>query len=71
MTQSIKIDKWTSGAHYDQWMGRWSRLLAQEFLKWLDFPAGMKWIDVCCGSGVVPTTLKSHEYGMLPTAPSS
>jgi ubiquinone/menaquinone biosynthesis C-methylase UbiE len=53
MMQSIKIDKWTSGAHYDQWMGRWSRLLAQAFLKWLDFPAGMKWIDVCCGSGVV------------------
>jgi SAM-dependent methyltransferase len=53
MVQSIKIDKWTSGGHYDQWMGRWSRLLAQEFLKWLDFPAGMKWIDVCCGSGVV------------------
>ena len=53
MMQSIKIDKWTSGAHYDQWMGRWSRLLAREFLKWLDFPAGMKWIDVCCGSGVV------------------
>jgi ubiquinone/menaquinone biosynthesis C-methylase UbiE len=51
--QSIKIDKWTSGAHYDQWMGRWSRLLAQEFLKWLDFDAAMKWIDVCCGSGVV------------------
>src|ERR1700752_4576821 len=57
MMQSIKIDKWTSGAHYDQWMGRWSRLLAQEFLKWLDFPAGMKWIDVCCGSGVVTEAL--------------
>jgi len=51
--QSMKIDKWTSGAHYDQWMGRWSRLLAQEFLKWLDIPARMKWIDVCCGSGMV------------------
>jgi SAM-dependent methyltransferase len=51
--QSMKIDKWTSGAHYDQWMRRWSRLLAQEFLKWLDIPARMKWIDVCCGSGMV------------------
>jgi len=34
-------------------MGRWSRLLAQEFLKWLNLPAGLRWIDVCCGSGVV------------------
>src|SRR5260370_3037999 len=46
-------DQWTSGAHYDQWMGRWSRLLAHEFLKWLDVPAGLRWIDVCCGSGIV------------------
>jgi SAM-dependent methyltransferase len=53
MMQSMKIDKWTSGVHYDQWMGRWSRLLAREFLKWLDLPAGLRWIDVCCGSGMV------------------
>ena len=51
--QSMKIDQWTSGVHYDQWMGRWSRLLAQEFLKWLDRPPGLRWIDVCCGSGMV------------------
>jgi len=24
------MDRWTSGADYDQWMGRWSRLLAQD-----------------------------------------
>ena len=53
MMQSAKIDRWTSGAHYDQWMGRWSRLLAQEFLKWLDVSAGLRWMDVCCGSGMV------------------
>ncbi len=47
------MDQWTSGAHYDQWMGRWSRLLAREFLKWLNLPAGLRWLDVCCGSGVV------------------
>ncbi|HXC46773.1 MAG TPA: methyltransferase domain-containing protein [Candidatus Sulfotelmatobacter sp.] len=47
------MDKWTSGAHYDQWMGRWSRLLAQEFLQWLELSAGLRWMDVCCGSGVV------------------
>jgi len=34
-------------------MGRWSRLLAQEFLKWLELPAGLRWLDVCCGSGVI------------------
>jgi ubiquinone/menaquinone biosynthesis C-methylase UbiE len=34
-------------------MGRWSRLLADEFLKWLCVSAGARWLDVCCGSGVV------------------
>ncbi|MGB8524003.1 MAG: methyltransferase domain-containing protein [Candidatus Acidiferrales bacterium] len=47
------MDRWTSGAHYDQWMGRWSRLLAQEFLTWLHLSAGLRWVDVCCGSGII------------------
>jgi SAM-dependent methyltransferase len=47
------MDQWTSGASYDQWMGRWSRLVAQEFLKWLGLPAGLRWLDACCGSGVI------------------
>jgi SAM-dependent methyltransferase len=34
-------------------MGRWSRLVAQEFLQWLDVPAGLLWLDVCCGSGAI------------------
>jgi ubiquinone/menaquinone biosynthesis C-methylase UbiE len=49
----MTTDRWTSGSHYDQWMGRWSRLLAQEFLQWLNLSAGLRWIDVCCGSGIV------------------
>jgi SAM-dependent methyltransferase len=47
------MDKWTSGAAYDQWMGRWSRLLAHEFLNWLSLPSNLRWLDVCCGSGVL------------------
>ena len=34
-------------------MGRWSRLIAAEFLKWLSIPVGSRWLDVCCGSGTV------------------
>lgn len=53
----MSMDRWTSGAHYDRWMGRWSRLLAREFVSWLAAPAGLRWIDVCCGSGVVTETI--------------
>ena len=47
------MEKWTSGAAYDQWMGRWSRLLADEFLNWLSLPSHLRWLDLCCGSGVL------------------
>jgi SAM-dependent methyltransferase len=59
------MDRWTSGAAYEQWMGRWSRLLAQEFLKWLNVPAGLRWLDVCCGSGIVTQAIVER------TAPAS
>lgn len=49
----MSIDKWTSGADYDQWMGRWSRLVAEEFLAWLGLNPNLSWLDVCCGSGVL------------------
>ena len=38
-------------------MGRWSRLLAREFLAWLNPPPGLRWIDLCCGSGVLTEAL--------------
>jgi SAM-dependent methyltransferase len=54
-------DRWTSGADYDQWMGRWSRLLAHEFLNWLALPASLRWIDICCGSGIVTESIAAHS----------
>ena len=53
----MTIDQWTSGADYDRWMGRWSRLLACDFLAWLSLPAGLRWIDICCGSGILSETV--------------
>jgi SAM-dependent methyltransferase len=50
-------DCWTSGADYEQWMGRWSRLLAQRFLQWLALPTHLQWLDFCCGGGVVSETI--------------
>lgn len=47
------MDKWTSGAAYDGWMGRWSQLLAHEFLNWLAPSSNLRWLDVCCGSGAL------------------
>jgi SAM-dependent methyltransferase len=38
-------------------VGRWSRLVAAEFLAWLDLPAGGRWLDVGCGTGALSATI--------------
>jgi SAM-dependent methyltransferase len=57
----MSIDRWTSGVDYERWMGRWSRLVAHEFLNWLNLPAGLRWIDICCGSGVLSEAIAGHS----------
>jgi ubiquinone/menaquinone biosynthesis C-methylase UbiE len=39
------------GEAYERLMGRWSRLVGEAFLDWLDVPKRLRWIDVGCGSG--------------------
>ena len=48
-----KKEKWTSGDAYEIWMARWSKLLAPQFLDWLQVPPGKEWVDVCCGTGIL------------------
>ena len=41
----------TDGEAYERLMGRWSRLVGEVFLDWLDVPNGLRWLDVGCGNG--------------------
>jgi ubiquinone/menaquinone biosynthesis C-methylase UbiE len=41
----------TDGDAYERTMGAWSRLAGEIFLDWLAPAAGLRWIDVGCGSG--------------------
>jgi len=50
-------DVWASGDLYEPYVGRWSRLVAQEFLKWLDRPVHGRWLDVGCGTGALSQTI--------------
>jgi len=50
-------DRWTSGEDYEMYVGRWSRLVAREFLAWLAIPAGRQWLDVGCGTGALSQTI--------------
>ena len=45
------MDTWDDGADYEDYMGRWSRPMARQFVSWLDVPNGARWLDVGCGTG--------------------
>jgi SAM-dependent methyltransferase len=48
---------WAVGEAYDKYVGRWSREVAGDFLRWLDVPAGRRWLDVGCGTGALTATV--------------
>ncbi len=52
-----RTESWDSGDAYERYVGRWSRLVAQEFLGWLAVPPGGRWLDVGCGTGTIAQTI--------------
>jgi len=46
-------DVWASGDAYEPYVGRWSRLVAREFVSWLGAPRDGEWLDVGCGTGAL------------------
>ena len=52
-----RSDVWASGDAYEPYVGRWSRLVARDFLDWLRVPPGKRWLDVGCGTGALSATI--------------
>ena len=50
-------ETWASGAAYESYVGRWSQLVAREFLRWLNVPAHSRWLDVGCGTGALSQSI--------------
>src|SRR4029450_12180846 len=53
MSDTKAKPQWASGDAYEPYVGRWSRLVAREFLSWLNLSAGLRWLDVGCGTGAL------------------
>ncbi|MFN8574445.1 MAG: class I SAM-dependent methyltransferase [Gemmatimonadaceae bacterium] len=50
-------ESWASGAAYEPYVGRWSRLVAADFIQGLGIPAQRRWLDVGCGTGALSATI--------------
>lgn len=56
-TMTTGTDRWESGAAYESYVGRWSRLVAPEFLGWLGVPPLGRWLDVGSGTGALTAAI--------------
>lgn len=50
-TESKEV--WARADSYEPYVGRWSRLVAPEFIRWLAAPEHGQWLDVGCGTGAL------------------
>src|SRR5262245_47260570 len=72
MSTSKERSVWASGAAYEPYVGRWSRLVAREFVDWLAIPSAASWLDVGCGTGALSETIlrrasPSERHGIDPS----
>lgn len=63
---------WASGEAYEPYVGRWSRLVAREFVEWLAIPPAARWLDIGCGTGALTETIvrrasPSEVHGIDPS----
>ena len=68
-----RTDTWAAGKLYEPYVGRWSRLVAKNFLAWVDAPPNLDWLDVGCGTGaltelILQQTRPRTVKGMDPSA---
>ena len=54
---TVAPDAWDSAQAQERYVGRWSQKVAVEFLRWLDLPRGLAWVDVGCGTGALASTI--------------
>lgn len=72
MPEPGHAEVWASGAAYEPYVGRWSRLIARKFLRWLALPADIRWLEVGCGTGALTGALrKSADPAMVAAADRS
>lgn len=57
MQHSPTAVAWTNAEHYEPYIGRWSRLVAPHFVRWLDVAPGARWLETGCGTGALTAAI--------------
>ena len=60
MKSTSRHDTWHAGTSYDAYMGRWSRKIADQFLKWISVREGLDWVEIGCGTGALSSQILSQ-----------
>ena len=65
-------DVWASGDAYEPYVGRWSRLVASQFIAWLGVLRNKDWFDIGCGTGalsqvILESASPRHVTGVDPS----
>lgn len=64
---------WVIGDAYERYIGRWSRLVAQDFIAWLAPKPSLRWLDVGCGPGALTRAIlmAAHPSAIVGVDPAS
>lgn len=57
MTQ--QTDRWIAASTYEDFMGRWSRTLARNFIRWLGPAPRQHWLELGCGTGALTQAIST------------
>ncbi|MGW6613566.1 class I SAM-dependent methyltransferase [Streptomyces erythrochromogenes] len=60
MEEGGPCDVWAEGDAYERYMGRWSRRVAEVFVTRLGGPAGLRWLDIGCGTGALTAAVATR-----------
>jgi SAM-dependent methyltransferase len=58
-------ESWSSGDAYEEYVGRWSRLLAPRFLRWAGLSGPIAVADIGCGTGALSQALLDAGAGRV------